>query len=62
LEYSTFCQGWIPHLLPADGERFLAIFGLTGQYARVTVTDAVTRRCDCGDELTILPAARLVPA
>jgi LSD1 subclass zinc finger protein len=61
MEYSTFCQGWIPHLLPADGERFLAIFGLTGQYARVTVTDAVTRSCGgCGDELKTLPGATAV--
>lgn len=61
MEYSTFCQGWVPHLLPADGERFLAIFGLTGQYARVSVTDAVTRSCGgCGDELTTLPGASAV--
>ena len=61
MEYSTFCQGWIPHLLPADGERFLAIFGLTGQYARMNVTDAVTRRCGgCGDELKTLPEANAV--
>ncbi len=61
MEYSTFCQGWIPHLLPADGERLLAIFGLTGEYARVAVTDAVTRRCGgCGDELKTLPGAKAV--
>ena len=27
----TCPQGWIPHLLPADGDRLLAIFGLTGE-------------------------------
>lgn len=61
MEYSTFCQGWIPHLLPSDGERLLAMFGLTGQYARVNVTDAVTRRCGgCGDELKTVPEANAV--
>jgi hypothetical protein len=24
MEYSTFCQGWVPHLRPADAERLLA--------------------------------------
>jgi LSD1 subclass zinc finger protein len=61
MEYSTFCQGWIPHLRPADTGRLLAIFGLTGEYARVTVTDTVTKRCGgCGDELKTLPGATAV--
>jgi LSD1 subclass zinc finger protein len=61
MEYSTFCQGWIPHLRPADAERLLAIYGLTGKYARVNVTDAVTRKCGgCGDELKTLPGASAV--
>lgn len=45
MEYSTFCRGWVPHLRPTDADRMLAMFGLTGEYARVTVTDAVTRKC-----------------
>src|SRR5215471_9360269 len=58
MEYSTFCQGWIPHLPPRDVDRFLAIFGLTAEYARVNVTGTVTKRCGgCGDELATLPGA-----
>ena len=61
MEYSTFCQGWIPHLRPADVQRFLDIFGLSGEYARVDVTDAVTKSCgNCGDELKTLPGADAV--
>jgi len=61
MEYSTFCQGWIPHLRPGDAERLLSVFGLTGEYARVTVTDTVTKRCGgCGDELKTLPGAAAV--
>jgi DNA-directed RNA polymerase subunit RPC12/RpoP len=61
MEYSTFCQGWIPHLPPDGAGRLLAFFGLTGEYARVTVTDAVTRKCGgCGDELPTLPGAQAV--
>jgi len=61
MEYSTFCQGWIPHLPPGEVDRFLAIFGLTAEYARVNVTGTVTKRCGgCGDELTTLPGANAV--
>lgn len=61
MEYSTFCQGWIPHLRPADVQRFLDIFGLSGEYARVDVTDAVSKSCgNCGDELKTLPGANAV--
>ena len=39
----------------------MSIFGLTGEYARVTVTDTVTKRCGgCGDELKTLPGAAAV--
>src|SRR5215467_6556180 len=61
MEYSTFCQGWLPHLSPGDADKFLGMFGLTGQYNRVDVTDAVTRKCGaCGDELKTLPGANAV--
>jgi len=61
MEYSTFCQGWLPHLKPDDADRFLGLFGLTGQYNRVDVTDAVTKKCGaCGDELKTLPGANAV--
>lgn len=61
MEYSTFCQGWLPHLRPDGAQRLLAMFGLTGEYTRVQVTGTQTRKCGiCGDELTVLPGARAV--
>jgi LSD1 subclass zinc finger protein len=61
MEYSTFCQGWLPHLQPADGPRLLSMFGLSGEYARVDLTGAVTRRCGgCGGELVSLADAGTV--
>jgi LSD1 subclass zinc finger protein len=61
MEYSTFCQGWIPHLKPEDGQRMLAFFGLDGTYARVSVSAFDTRKCGgCGAELATLPDARAV--
>jgi LSD1 subclass zinc finger protein len=61
MEYSTFCQGWIPHLTPADGERMLAFHGLTAEYARVKTTDLAARNCGgCGAALATLPGATAV--
>jgi LSD1 subclass zinc finger protein len=61
MEYSTFCQGWIPHLKPEDADRMLAFFGLDGRYDRVRVTDLDTRKCgSCGAELATLPGASAV--
>ena len=61
MEYSTFCQGWIPHLPPGDVDRFLGIFGLTAEYARADVSDAVTKNCGrCGDKRATLPEANAV--
>jgi LSD1 subclass zinc finger protein len=61
MEYSIFCQGWIPHLRPGDVDRLLSIFGLTSEYARVDVTGAVTKKCGgCGAELSTLPGANAV--
>src|SRR5580698_1512694 len=61
MEHSTFCQGWLPHLTPADGDRMLAMFGLTSEYARVDVPDAQDRNCGgCGSELKVLPGAQAV--
>jgi LSD1 subclass zinc finger protein len=61
MEYSTFCQGWIPHLPPGDVDRFLAIFGLDSDYVRADVTGALTKRCgNCGDELKTVPGAQAV--
>jgi LSD1 subclass zinc finger protein len=61
MEYSTFCQGWIPHLPPGEVDRFLAIFGLDSDYVRADVTGAETKRCgNCGDELKTVPGAQAV--
>jgi LSD1 subclass zinc finger protein len=61
LEYSTFCQAWLPHLPPADGERLLAFFGLTGDYVQVQPQVTEQHTCGaCGASLTILPGARVV--
>jgi len=61
MEYSTFCQGWLPHLRPTEVQRLLSMFGLTGEYARVDLAGAVTRRCGgCGGELVSLPDAGVV--
>jgi LSD1 subclass zinc finger protein len=48
-------------LPPADTDRFLAFFGLSGEYAKASVTDAQTRKCgNCGDELKTLAGAQAV--
>jgi DNA-directed RNA polymerase subunit RPC12/RpoP len=61
MEHSTFCQGWLPHLTPADGERMLAMYGLKSEYARVNVPDAQDRNCGgCGGNLKVLPGAQAV--
>ena len=61
MEYSTFCQGWLPHLSPADGPRLLSLFDLTGEYSQVDLSGAITRRCGgCGAELPCLPGAQVV--
>jgi LSD1 subclass zinc finger protein len=61
MEYSTFCQGWIPHLKPEDVQRFLAVFGLTSEYRAVDLSAARTRKCgNCGDELKTVPEANAV--
>jgi DNA-directed RNA polymerase subunit RPC12/RpoP len=61
MEFSTFCQGWVPHLAPDDAERMLEFFGLSGKYARVRVTDLDARNCGgCGAELETLPGAQAV--
>ncbi|MFI5960490.1 hypothetical protein [Cryptosporangium sp. NPDC051539] len=60
MEYSTFCQAWIPHLLPADAERLLSGFGLHAEYTQVAVP-TVSRCCGgCGNAMVTLPTARVV--
>jgi hypothetical protein len=52
MEYSTFCQGWLPHLSPADGERLLKLFKLDAEYnevrpSRPTCTSVVAAEPRC---------------
>jgi DNA-directed RNA polymerase subunit RPC12/RpoP len=61
MEYSTFCQGWLPHLSPADGERVLKLYGLGGEYDEVKIPSTDHHKCGaCGTGLDTLPGARVV--
>jgi len=61
MEYSTFCQGWLPHLSPEDGERLLKLYGLDAEYDEVKPQQTEARRCGCcGNEIQVLPDARQV--
>jgi len=61
MEYSVFCQNWLPKIPPADVDRFLAFFGIRNEYAKANVAGALTRKCGgCGDELMTVPGAQAV--
>ena len=61
MEFSSFCQAWLPHLSPADGERLLALYGLTGQYDQVRPQPTAVHQCGaCGSQLHTLAEARQV--
>jgi DNA-directed RNA polymerase subunit RPC12/RpoP len=61
MEFSTFCQMWIPHLTPADGERLLAEYGMKNDYTKVEPRPTESHRCGaCGIELRTLVGARAV--
>jgi|SRR5579859_1856955 len=61
MEYSTFCQAWLPHLSPADGERLLALYGLNAEYDELKLPATDRHKCGaCGAELHTLPGARQV--
>jgi LSD1 subclass zinc finger protein len=61
MEYSTFCQAWLPHLAPEDGERLLALYGLTGDYVRAEPQPTEQHRCGhCGAEVQTVVGARIV--
>jgi len=61
MEYSTFCQGWLPHLSPEDGERLLKLYGLSAEYDEVKPLPTDQHNCGaCGSEIQALPAARQV--
>jgi DNA-directed RNA polymerase subunit RPC12/RpoP len=61
MEYSYFCQGFITHMRPADGERMLALFGLTGEYRTADFSGTVMKKCGgCGQDLPTVPGAKVV--
>jgi LSD1 subclass zinc finger protein len=61
MEFSYFCQDWLPKLAPADADRLLDFFGLKNEYAKMTVATPETRQCGrCGDELRTVPGAQAV--
>jgi DNA-directed RNA polymerase subunit RPC12/RpoP len=61
MEYSYFCQNWLPKIPPQDTDRFLAFFGLKSEYTKANIANADTRKCGgCGDELKTVPGAQAV--
>lgn len=61
MEFSCFCQAWLPHLPPADGERLLKMFGLDAEYDEFSPVQTDSRTCGgCGTEFQTLPRARQV--
>jgi DNA-directed RNA polymerase subunit RPC12/RpoP len=61
MEYSTFCQGWLPHLSPEDGERLLKFYGLNGEYDEVKPVQTDLHKCGgCGSELHTVVGAKQV--
>jgi len=61
MEYSTFCQGWLPHLAPADGERLLKLYKLDAEYDEVQPQETNMHKCGaCGAEIHTMPGAKKV--
>ena len=61
MEYSTFCQGWLPHLSPADGEKLLKMFGFAAEYTEARPLPVDHRNCGiCGSVINTLSGARMV--
>lgn len=61
MEYSSFCQAWLPHLPPSDGERLLKFYGLNSEYDDVTPHESEQRHCGgCGSDIEALPGAKQV--
>jgi DNA-directed RNA polymerase subunit RPC12/RpoP len=61
MEYTTFCQAWLPHLPPADGERLLKLYRLNGEYDEVKPQQTDHHNCGmCGSEIDTLPGAKQV--
>jgi DNA-directed RNA polymerase subunit RPC12/RpoP len=61
MEYSCFCQAWLPHLSSEDGEKLLKLYGLFGEYDEVELPQTESHKCgSCGSELCTMPGARQV--
>jgi DNA-directed RNA polymerase subunit RPC12/RpoP len=61
MEYTTFCQAWLPHLSPADGEKLLKFYGLNSEYDEVKPHESEQRHCgQCGSDIEVLPGAKQV--
>jgi DNA-directed RNA polymerase subunit RPC12/RpoP len=61
MEYSTFCQAWLPHLSPEDGDRLLKSYGLSAEYDEVKTQPTDQWHCGaCGGEIRAIPGARQV--
>lgn len=61
MEYSTFCQAWLPHLSPEDGDRLLKLYGLAAEYDEVQPQQTDNHLCGaCGSEIHSLPQAQKV--
>lgn len=59
MEYTTFCQGFLPHLSPADGEKLLKFYGLNSEYDEVQPHDSEQRHCGgCGADIEVFPGAK----
>jgi DNA-directed RNA polymerase subunit RPC12/RpoP len=61
MEYTTFCQAWLPHLSSTDGERLLKFYGLNSEYDEVQPHESEGRHCgSCGSDVEALPGAKQV--
>jgi DNA-directed RNA polymerase subunit RPC12/RpoP len=61
MEYTTFCQAWLPHLSAADGERLLKFYGLNAEYDEVKPHESEQRHCGgCGSDIEVFPGAKQV--
>ena len=61
MEYSTFCQAWLPHLTPDDGARLLALYGLKDDYVQAPNQPLEHHSCGgCGADLPTVVGARVV--
>ncbi|MBP7972708.1 MAG: hypothetical protein WBB44_01225 [Candidatus Nanopelagicales bacterium] len=61
MEYSTFCQSWLAHLPPEDGEKLLAMYGLNAEYVRLEPQNTNDYNCGgCGSKLLAMADAHTI--